>query len=228
MVRKIVLIAFAVVLTLTSATPVENTSSMVSKSAVTAFYDRIKSSGINSEAFELGLNGYYRLMARGVLKNNKYLTIADMSVSANEKRFYVIDVKQQKILYHTLVAHGQESGEEYACKFSNIESSHQTSLGFYKISETYDGKHGLSIRLDGLERSNSLARERAIVIHQADYVSREFIARNGRLGRSFGCPALPEENYENIVNTIKDGSCLFIYYPDENYLEDSELAVKMV
>lgn len=227
MVRKLILIAFAVVLTLTSASPAENTSSMVSKSTVTAFFERIKSSGINNEAFELGLNGFYRLKARGVVNNN-FLTIADMSVSANEKRFYVIDVKQQKVLYHTLVAHGQESGEEYACKFSNIESSHQTSLGFYKISETYDGKHGLSIRLDGLEKSNNLARERAIVIHQADYVSREFIARNGRLGRSFGCPALPEENYEDIVNTIKGGSCLFIYYPDENYLENSELAVKMV
>lgn len=227
MIRKLILIAFAVVLTLTSASPTENTSSMVSKSTVTAFFERIKSSGINNEAFELGLNGFYRLKARGVVNNN-FLTIADMSVSANEKRFYVIDVKQQKVLYHTLVAHGQESGEEYACKFSNIESSHQTSLGFYKISETYDGKHGLSIRLDGLEKSNNLARERAIVIHQADYVSREFIARNGRLGRSFGCPALPEENYEDIVNTIKDGSCLFIYYPDENYLENSDLAVKMV
>lgn len=228
MIRKIILIAFTVVLTLTSASPIENTNSMVSKSAASAFYERIKSSGINNEAFELGLNGYYRLMARGVLKNKNYLTIADMSLSANEERLYVIDVKQQKILFHTFVAHGMESGEEYATKFSNIESSHQTSLGFYKISETYDGKHGLSIRLDGLEKSNNLARDRAIVIHQADYVSREFIARNGRLGRSFGCPALPEENYEDIVNTIKDGSCLFIYYPDENYLEDSELAVKMV
>ena len=227
MFRKIILIAFAVVFTLTSSKPVGNSNSMMNKSAIAAFYERIKSSGIDNEAFELGLNGYYRLKARGVV-NNDFLTIADMSLSANEERFYVIDIKQQKVIYHTLVAHGNKSGDEYATKFSNIESSHQTSLGFYKISETYDGKHGLSIRLDGLEKSNNLARERAIVIHQADYVSREFIARNGRLGRSFGCPALPEENYEDIVNTIKDGSCLFIYYPDENYLEDSELAVKMV
>jgi len=228
MIRKSIILAFITLFTLTSAAPVRSTNPSVSKSTITAFYQRIKTTGINSEAFELGLNGYYRLIARGELKNKTYLTIADMSLSSNEERLYVIDIKQQKVVYHTLVAHGMKSGDEFATKFSNIESSHQTSLGFYKISETYDGKHGLSIRLDGLEESNNLARERAVVIHQADYVSEEFIRNNGRLGRSFGCPAIPAENYEEIVNKIKDGSCLFIYYPDQKYLDRSDLAVKMV
>ena len=108
-------------------------------------------------------------------------------------------MKTQQLEYKSLVAHGRNSGLEYANRFSNKISSHQTSLGFYRTAETYIGKHGFSLRLDGLEFSNSNARKRAVVIHQADYASANFIKRNGRLGRSYGCPSLPKKDYRTIL-----------------------------
>src|SRR5690606_35677015 len=121
------------------------------------------------------------------------------------------------------VAHGKNSGVKYAEKFSNTPQSLQSSLGFYLTAESYYGKHGLSLRMDGQEmRSNSNARKRAVVLHPADYASPKFVERQGRLGRSFGCPAIPPKDHKSIVNLIKGGNCLFIYYPDKNYLSQSK------
>lgn len=186
-------------------------------------YQKINDSELDFEAFKHALKGYVQLQNKQELKNSKYLTIIDMSVSANAERFYIINMKTQTIEHKSVVAHGEKSGLEFAKKFSNKVNSHQTSIGFYKTSETYNGKHGLSLRLDGLEYSNNKARERAVVIHSADYANPDFIKSNGRLGRSWGCPSLPENGYSTIITKIKEGSCLFIYYPQEQYLSKSKL-----
>ena len=187
------------------------------------FYESINDNSLNYNAFEIALKGYFELKAKNKLVNDQYLTVIDMSVSANTERFYLIDVYNQKLIYKSLVAHGAKTGEEFAEEFSNIESSHQSSLGFYLTGETYNGRHDFSLKLDGLEPYNDNARERGIVIHAAEYVSHDYISTNGRLGRSYGCPALPHENYFDIISKIKDNSCLFIYFPDRKYLRKSTI-----
>ena len=186
-------------------------------------YYKINDSDINFDALKYGLKGYLKLQNENSLNNSNYLTIIDMSVSANTERLFIINMETQQLEHKSLVAHGRNSGLEYASRFSNKMSSHQTSLGFYKTSETYIGKHGFSLRLDGLEFSNDQARKRAIVIHEADYASSDFIKKNGRLGRSYGCPSIPKKDYNTIINKIKKGSCLFIYYPEPSYLTNSKL-----
>jgi hypothetical protein len=175
------------------------------------------------ESFTKALEGFYQLKQKGLIQND-ILTLVDFSLSANSKRMWVIDMSTNTVLYHSLVAHGRNSGEEFATAFSNKSESYQSSLGFYLTGETYQGKHGLSLRLDGLERGiNDKARERAVVIHGADYVSDSFIKQNKRLGRSLGCPALPVELNQEIIKTIKDKSCLFIYHPSRSYKVASKL-----
>lgn len=170
------------------------------------------------EAFKLGMEGKQNLIKEGKLKNNKYLTLIDFSLSSTEKRLWVIDCDSLKIVQHTLVAHGKNTGENFAEKFSNIPASNMSSLGFFVTGETYYGKHGFSLRLDGVEPGiNDKARERAIVIHAAQYATKQFINKHGRLGRSFGCPALPPEKSETIIQSIKNKSCVFIYYPEKKY-----------
>lgn len=187
-------------------------------------YKELNVTNLKFEAFEYALKGYLKLFEKNELKNSNYLTIIDMSLSSNSDRFFLIDMQDKKIVHQSKVAHGQKTGLEFAQNFSNTINSHQTSLGFYKTAETYQGKHGLSLRLDGLEFSNNNARSRAIVIHAADYVSDNFIKNYGRLGRSYGCPSLPAKNYKQIIEKIKEGSALFIYYPSKNYLSKSSLA----
>lgn len=179
---------------------------------------------LNYKAFETALKGFVKLQMEDKIQNTEYLTVIDMSRSANDHRFFVINLSEKKVEHKSVVAHGRNSGGEFARHFSNKEGSFKTSLGFYRTAETYHGKHGLSLRLDGLENSNSNARDRAIVIHAADYVSQNFIEKFGRLGRSLGCPSLPKEGYDQIVERIKEGTLLFIYYPEEQYLGNSSLA----
>ncbi len=186
-------------------------------------YHKINDADLNFDAFKYGLKGYLKLQSENNLKNSDYLTIVDMSVSANTERLFIINMETQQLEHKSLVAHGRNSGLEYAKQFSNKMSSHQTSLGFYTTAETYIGENGFSLRLDGLEFSNNQARKRAIVIHEADYASAEFIKKNGRLGRSYGCPSLPKKDYTTIINKIKNGSCLFIYAPETSYLTKSKL-----
>lgn len=165
------------------------------------------------ESFSKALIGFNNLKKQGIITKN-ILTLVDFSLSSNTKRLWVIDMTSNKILFHSLVAHGRNTGEEFAKTFSNNSESFQSSLGFYATGEIYSGKHGKSLRLDGLDRGlNDNARNRAVVMHGADYVSESFIKNNTRLGRSLGCPAIPVELTDKIINTIKDKSCLFIYHP---------------
>lgn len=170
----------------------------------------------NFDCFNLALNGFKKLKERGLIQKN-ILTLVDFSLSSSAKRLWVIDLEKNKVLFQTLVAHGRNTGEEFANEFSNQAESFKSSIGFYATGEIYNGKHGLSLKLDGLEKGlNDKARERQVVIHGADYVSELFIRQNKRLGRSQGCPAIPVEMNEKIINVIKDKSCLFLYHPSKN------------
>ena len=171
------------------------------------------------QALEVALKGYTLL--KGELKN-QVLTVIDFTLPSTQKRLWIIDMVQQKILLHTVVAHGRNSGQLLAEHFSNRPESNQSSLGFYKTAETYQGKHGYSLRLDGLEKGiNDQARNRAIVIHGAAYASEEFAATAGRLGRSLGCPAVPASLSATLIRLIKEGTLLFIYGKDPSYLQQS-------
>ncbi len=177
----------------------------------------------NFESFNEALRGFNKLKAKGVVKKN-ILTLIDFSMSSNLKRLWVIDLDSNTILFNSLVAHGRNTGEEYANSFSNSAESFKSSLGFYVTGEIYMGKHGKSLRLDGLEKGiNSNARGRSVVVHGADYVSNSFIKNNKRLGRSLGCPAIPQEITAEVINVIKDKSCLFIYHPSKSYREASQI-----
>ncbi len=144
--------------------------------------------------------------------NNNIITIIDYSRPSTEKRLFVIDLNKNKLLFESLVAHGKNSGMDYATSFSNEVQSLKSSPGFYSTAETYQGKHGYSLRLDGLQKGiNDHARQRAIVVHAANYVSENFINNTGRLGRSWGCPALPTKLNKAIIDCIKNGTCLYIH-----------------
>jgi hypothetical protein len=177
----------------------------------------------NFESFSKAFEGYEQLKNQGKIEND-ILTIVDFSLPSTEERMWVIDMKTKTILLQSLVAHGRNSGDNVATRFSNVSESYQSSLGFYTTAEVYQGKHGFSLRLDGLEKGiNDNARNRAVVIHGADYVSKSFIKQHGRLGRSQGCPAIPYEIHEKLINTIKNKSCLFIYHSSRNYVTQSKL-----
>ena len=175
--------------------------------------------------FELAIKGLNKLVSSGKLLNSTIVTIVDFSQSCNKKRLYVIDLKNKRILFNTYVAHGRNTGTEFAKSFSNEEGSLKSSLGFYITAHPITGSHtGFSLMIDGVEKGiNDHACKRAIIIHAADYVTENFIRKNGRLGRSLGCPALPPDLNKPIIETIKDGTCLFIYNPDNHYLGNSSL-----
>lgn len=184
------------------------------KKEITGYMPLLEKIGLDTGAFNLAFNEYLKLLKKNLLKNDSLLTIVDYSKTSDKERLFIIDVKNRKIVDKSLVAHGQQSGTVLAQKFSNQKRSHMSSLGLFLTSSTYFGKHGYSLRIDGLEKGiNDNARERAIVFHGASYVSPGYIQQNGRLGRSFGCPALPYDKTEKIIDLIKNGSCLFIYHP---------------
>ena len=174
----------------------------------------LEKAGLNFEVFQKAVTGYYNIKSVKV----PVLSVIDFTKNSISKRLWVIDMAHARLLFNTLVAHGKNTGEQFAEHFSNTPASDMSSLGFYLTGETYIGKHGESLALDGLEKGyNDLARERAVVMHAADYVSQEFINKTGRLGRSWGCPALPPQFAQQIINQTANGSCIFIYYPDKNY-----------
>ena len=176
--------------------------------------------------FSKGLSGYYSLLNEGKIQNSRYLTLIDFTLSSKERRLWVIDLENDSIAHNSLVAHGKRTGEEYAVEFSNKPKSNMSSLGFFITGSTYYGKHGLSLLLEGVEEGiNDNARKRAIVIHPASYATHNFVQKYGRLGRSFGCPALPPAKSAEIIDTIKGRSCLFIYHPDRKYLLASRYLV---
>jgi len=175
------------------------------------------------ECFSKALEGYYQLKERGIVQKD-ILTIVDFSLSSTQKRLWVIDMITNTVLLQSVVSHGRNSGEEFATSFSNENNSNKSSLGFYTTGETYNGKHGLSLKLDGLEYGiNDNARNRAVVMHGADYAAESIIKQQGRLGRSQGCPAVPFAIHKEIINLIKDKSCLFIYHPSRTYEKQSKL-----
>lgn len=182
--------------------------------AMELVYDSLEldEQGLSHKAFTYAMNGFKKLDDEGVLQNDSVLTIIDFDQPSYKKRMYVIDVKNYRMLFNTWVAHGRNTGKEMAEFFSNTNESHKSSLGFYITDQTYNGSKGYSLKLRGLEQNlNNNAMRRAIVIHGAPYVSQSFIDAQGYIGRSHGCPAIPTALTRPIIQTIKDGSCLFIY-----------------
>ena len=173
---------------------------------------------ISYEAFEQAFWGYNKIKAQ----NKDVLTLIDFSKPSTEERLYILDMKEKNILCSSLVSHGKKSGGNYATSFSNKKGSHKSSLGFYLTGDTYEGRNGYSLVLNGLERGiNDRARARSIVVHGATYCDPLEIASSGRIGRSFGCPAVPEEVNQKIIDAIKGGTILFIYANDANYVRKS-------
>jgi hypothetical protein len=184
----------------------------------------LASRGLTRPAFLYAWKGYVQLKEKGLLQRDDILSICDFSQSSRRRRLYIINLGSKELLLHTYVAHGRNSGGEFARKFSNRPESHQSSLGFYITRQTYYGEHGLSLRIDGLEIGfNDKARYRKIVIHGSDYIGTDFLRDNKFNGRSFGCPAVPLEESSDVINTIKEGTCLFIYYPSKTYISKSGL-----
>ena len=179
-------------------------------------------SGLDERVLEYALAGYHRLLKKGTLERSDVLSICDFSQSSGLKRMYIIDVRNRRLLYRSYVAHGINSGQEYANSFSNTPESHKSSLGFYVTRDTYYGENGFSLRIDGVDGGfNNLAGDRNIVIHGASYVSERILRKYGVMGTTYGCPAVPEELSNEIIATIKRGTCFFIYYPSKRYLSHS-------
>jgi hypothetical protein len=180
--------------------------------------------GLSKKAWQYAIKGYQKLLTKGRIENTDVITICDFSLSSRQKRLFIIDLKNGELLLNTYVAHGRKSGMEYARSFSNKANSHQSSLGFYITRNQYYGENGLSLRLDGIDKGfNDKALKRNIVVHGSEYANDDFLNTNSFLGRSYGCPAVPEGDIENIVNTIKEGSCFFIYYPAKKYITSSKI-----
>lgn len=180
--------------------------------------------GLSRNAFNLAMKGWARLKEDGQVKKD-IISICDFTQSSAKKRLYIVDLAEKKLLFNTWVAHGKNSGGEFARAFSNVPSSLQSSLGFYVTGDSYSTEtHGLCLKLLGMERGyNDKAEERAIIMHGAWYAENDFLHQYGILGRSFGCPAIPQSLTEPIINAIKDGTCLFVYYPEKNYMRNSKL-----
>jgi len=191
-----------------------------------SLYDslHLDSSGLSREAFDYATKGWQKLVDQGMVVNSSVLAIADFSQPSSNKRLYILDLKNYKLLFHTLVAHGRNSGKDMAVAFSNKMSSNMSSPGFYVTGDTYSGKHGYSLKLNGVEKGiNDNAYNRAIVVHGADYVNETLAAKQGYIGRSLGCPAISTREAQPIINTIRNNSCFFIYEPGSDYTQHSAL-----
>jgi hypothetical protein len=189
-------------------------------------YDSLKlgKKGLKKEAFNYAYTGYKKLEEEGKLNKEGLITICDLSQSSRRKRLYLIDLNECKLLLNTYVAHGKNSGGEYARNFSNKPESLQSSLGFYRTKTTYYGGHGLALTISGLEPGfNDKAERRKIVVHGSQYIGDNYRRWGKFMGRSFGCPAVPMKQSKILINTIKDGSCLFIYHPSKIYLKGSKI-----
>ena len=191
-----------------------------------ALYDSLclASAGLARQVFNYAMLGYDVLKKAGKVANEQVISIVDFSKPSGEKRLYVIDLARMKLLFKTYVAHGVNSGQAFARQFSNIPSSNRSSLGFYTTAATYQGKHGQSLQLVGLEKGiNDQALKRSIVMHGASYVNESLVRTKGFIGRSHGCPAVPENLSSPIIEKIKNGSLLLIYAPDPAYARKSSL-----
>ena len=182
----------------------------------------IATSGISTEVFTYAIKGFNYLSQTNKINNSEIITIIDFSKPSTQKRLYILNLTSGEILFNTLVAHGRNTGLLYPASFSNKSSSYESSLGFYVTLNTYTGNNGYSLKLLGCEKGfNDNALQRNIVLHGAAYVNESFIQQNGFLGRSYGCPAVPFEVHHQIIDLIKNGSCLFIYHPNKKYVQRS-------
>jgi len=210
-----------------AALPVASTmvlNKAIAFSSLLYFNSGLAETGLPYNVLSMAMTGFSKLREKGLADTDSILTIVDFSRSSREKRLFVLDLKKQELAYQSVVAHGRNSGYEYASSFSNKPSSNKSSLGFYVTRGTYKGSNGYSLRLEGTEVGiNHLAMARAIVMHGADYANESIINKKGYLGRSLGCPAVPQKLNKKIIDKIKEGNVLFVYYPDANYLKRSKL-----
>lgn len=184
----------------------------------------LQSLNLSREAYQDAIQGFLTLQAEGAIRNTDVLSIVDFSLPSTEKRLFIIDMANGRLLFNTWVAHGRNSGTLMATRFSNRKNSYMSSLGFYVTGDPFLGQHGYSLHLEGVEQGwNDHVLQRSIIMHPADYVSEEHIRQCGYLGRSEGCPAIPEELDQAIIDQIKGGSCLFLYAPNERYLHHSPI-----
>jgi len=183
--------------------------------------DRVFGS-MSPDVLELALSAAACAERAGAVVAPATLTVIDYSRPSTEKRLWVVDLARRTLLYEELVSHGQGTGDNIAERFSNTPNSHQTSLGLFVTAEPYVGQNGYSLRLDGLERGvNDRARERAIVMHGAPYVNEDIISSMGRLGRSWGCPAVRPAIARELIDTVKGGSLVFAYANHQDWLSSS-------
>lgn len=182
--------------------------------SIKGIYEKLQCPAMSFDAFLMAWNGFQQLKAANMLSIDSILTVVDFSKPSTENRMFIINTNTLTVVLQTLVAHGRNSGDVYAQNFSNTMSSYKSSLGLYITGNTYEGRNGYSLTLNGMEKGiNDMARDRAIVVHGADYVSDRYVSQYGRIGRSFGCPAVSNEMNKTVINLIKDGSCMFLYHP---------------
>jgi hypothetical protein len=201
-------------------------SSPVLKRIADSIYDLISLGqyGLEREVFFNAYKGYQYLENKGMLKKSNLLTIVDYSQSSNNRRFYVIDILNSRLLYNTFVSHGRNSGNEFATSFSNYNNSNKSSLGFMVTGNTYRGKAGYCMRFDGMEAGiNDRVKSRGIVLHGSRFVNEDIMSTRGAIGRSLGCPAVPFGIHTRIIDEIKGGSCFFVNSPDQWYAHNSSI-----
>lgn len=197
---------------------------VINESALIYSHMELEKEGLSEKAFEYAWRGYHNLVKRGSIRNTSILSICDFSQSSCARRMYVLDLQHQKLLYQTYVAHGQNSGSEYAESFSNEQDSYKSSLGFYVTQKIYYGRNGLSLHLNGVDKGyNDKAMKRNIVLHGSTYVGDQYLQNFGTLGTSLGCPAIPAAISGRIIRKVRDGSCFFIYHPTSEYLDHSSV-----
>lgn len=201
-------------------------NSPVIKKIADSIYDLISLGdyGLEREVFFNAYKGYSYLENNGLLKKTGILTICDYSQSSNNKRLYVVDLIDSRLLYNTFVSHGKNSGNEFATSFSNYDNSNKSCLGFLVTGKTYSGKAGYSMQFNGMEPGiNDNVKSRSIVLHGSRFVNEGIMNSRGTIGRSLGCPAVPYGIHLKIIDAIKGGSCFFINHPDESYAHNSTI-----
>ncbi|MDQ6813332.1 MAG: murein L,D-transpeptidase catalytic domain family protein [Bacteroidota bacterium] len=201
-------------------------NSPVLKKTADSIYDLISLGeyGLERDVFFNAYKGYEYLETRGMLKKSNLLTICDYSQSSNNKRLYVIDLVNSRLLFNTFVSHGRNSGNEFATSFSNYDNSNKSSLGFMLTGDTYHGKAGFCMRFNGVEAGiNDRVKSRGIVLHGSRFVNENIMSEKGTIGKSLGCPAVPFGIHTRIIDAIKGGSCFFINSPDQWYVHNSNI-----
>lgn len=206
----------------TAATPISKAKAVPAVAETAA--PRLAARGLDPDVATMALDAAARAEQRGLAQSPRTLTVIDYSKPSTEKRLWVFDLASGDLLFHELVAHGKNTGDNYATRFSNTMDSKQTSLGLFVTANTYTGSNGYSLRMQGLDRGfNDRAFDRAIVIHGAPYVNEAFARSQGRIGRSWGCPALDQKVSRQVIDTIKGGGLVFAYYPQDDFLRGSEM-----